>query len=120
MTDETFALPVGGDVEPGTYPGTLIAWEPFEADYEGETRELLRWGFALDDDQAIDGVSTRNTGPRSKLRAWCAGLGLDLATYQGRLTADQLIGRQALITVVLNDAGYAKVDAVVPMPKGKG
>jgi hypothetical protein len=119
MTQDTFTLAVGGDVEPGTYPATLIGWEPFTAEFEGEQRELLRWTFSTDDDLVIEGVSSRNTGPRSKLRQWCLGLGLDLRSGVKALTPDNLVGREGLITVVLNDDGYAKVDSIVPMPKGK-
>ena len=120
MTNETYSLPVGGDVEAGSYTATLIGWEPFEAEFEGEVRHLIRWTFATDDEQTIEGVSSTNTGPRSKLRAWCLGLGLDLRQGVKALTADTLVGREGLITVILNDDGYAKVDSIVPLPKVKG
>jgi hypothetical protein len=117
MSDE-FTLPVGGDVEAGTYLCTLTGWEPFDAEYEGEKRELIRWTFTTEDDQQIEGVSSRATGPRSKLRGWCMGLGLDVRSVKA-LGAGQLVGRSALVTVVLNADGYAKVDAVVPAPKAR-
>jgi hypothetical protein len=28
MTTDTYTLPVGGDIEPGSYTATLIGWEP--------------------------------------------------------------------------------------------
>lgn len=115
----TYTLAVGGDVEAGSYTATLIGWEPFTAEFDGEERQLIRWTFATDDDQTIEGVSSTNTGPRSKLRAWCLGLGLDLRTGVKSLDAETLVGREGLITVVLNDDGYAKVDSIVPLPKAK-
>ena len=119
MTNETYSLPVGGDVEAGSYTATLIGWQPFTAEFDGEERNLLRWTFSTDDGATIEGVSSQNTGPRSKLRAWCLGLGLDLRTGVKALNADTLIGREGLITVILNDDGYAKVDSIVPLPKAK-
>ena len=119
-----FELPIGGDIEAGTYLCVLTGWEPFEFPSDGtyspagEMVESIKWTFTTDDNNTIEGTSSRMTSPRSKLRAWCLGLGLDVRTVKV-LTPDKLIGREALVTVSINDDGFPKVESVVPAPKGK-
>lgn len=124
MTDNDFTLDVGGDVEAGTYLCTLVGWEPSSyvsnGTYSpaGEDVLTVKWTFATEDDQVIDGMTSRSTHPKSKLFAWCAGLGLDVRTVKG-IKADMMVGRSALVTISLNPEGFAVIDAVVPAPKSK-
>ncbi len=116
MADE-FSLDIGGDIEPGTYLCTLIGLEKFQiisnGEYEtpaGEAIDKLRWTFATDDGLA--------TGPRSKMRAWMTGIGVDISRPQ-KLRLDDLVGRSAMVTVALNENGYAGISSVVPAPKAR-
>ena len=130
MTSETFTLSVGGDIEPGTYPAMLIGWEPFilyqrpdgswsrEEIEGGDPVTFIEWKFNIADVGDVSGTTSTATSKRSKLRAWSAGLGLDIATVRS-VDAEALVGREGLITVVLKDDGYAKVDSIVPLPKAK-
>lgn len=111
-------------VEPGTYAAYLAELEDF--DYEdGEGHKTLRrWTFALEGETdsegnpaSIDGVSSLALGPKSKAFSWMSALlGRNLETGE-TITRSMLIGKQCLVTVVLNDEGYSKVSAVVPAPK---
>lgn len=121
-----------GDVAPGTYLATLIGWSPFylyeltdgswsRTDPEDGTEPTTRieWTFALEDGQTVNGTSsTAYRSPLAKMRAWCKGLGLDMAVPQ-KLNATTLCGRTAMITVEPDKAGYSKVVAVNPAPKSK-
>jgi hypothetical protein len=123
----------GGDVEPGTYLATLVAWEPFalyeladgswsrEDPLDGtEPQQRITWRFALEDGSEVEGVtSTSYRSPLAKLRQWCIGLGIDMAKPQ-KLTADTMLGREGMVTVELSAKGYSRVAQVNPLPKKLG
>jgi hypothetical protein len=131
MSDDTFAIDTTGDVAPGSYIATLVSWEPFalfegadgswsRTDPEDGTEPALRiaWTFALDDEpsQTVEGVTSRAwRTDAAKLRQWCKGLGFDIASG-GRISADVLVGRVALVTVEVGKSGYSRVVAVNPAP----
>jgi hypothetical protein len=123
MTEET--LTVGGDIEPGTYPCTLIELERFEivstGEYDtpaGEVIPKLRWLWSTDDGTTIEGSTSMATGPRSKMRAWMAAIGVDLSKPT-TVTLRDLLGSSALVSVKLNDNGYVAIDSIVALPKSK-
>jgi hypothetical protein len=124
FTDD-FELELGpsSDLDDGTYRATLTALEPFSADYEGETRDLLRWSFeTMVDGDAVEvsGASSRATGPNSQLFRWLSALVGSEATGQpkARFKRSELIGREAMIVVEHNARGWPKVANVVPAPRG--
>lgn len=126
MTDD-FTLDIGGDVQPGTYLCLLTGLERFQiisnGEYEtpaGEPIDKLRWTFTTNDEDGlvIEGSTSMATGPRSKMRAWMAGIGVDISK-PARLKLDDLVGREAMVTVTLNENGYAGISSVVPAPKTK-
>lgn len=111
MTDEII---IGGDAEdipPGTYPGTLTATTVKHSDkFDSDFRV---WTFALDSGSVIEGSSSMNTGSRSKGGRWIAAL-LGRVPEKGEKPA--LIGRRALISVILGDDGWPKVGEVIAEP----
>jgi len=122
MTDD-FTLDVGGDIQPGTYLCVLTGLERFEitsnGEFEtpaGEIIPKLRWLFATDDGLQIEGSTSMATGPRSKMRAWMTGIGVDISK-PAKLKLGDLVGREAMVTVALNESGYAAISSVVPAPK---
>jgi hypothetical protein len=135
MTDD-YEIPAGeAGLEPGTYLATLTALKPFTL-YEttqGWTRERpddgiveaynkIAWHFATDDGDTIESSTSTSRSERSTLYAWATGLGLPAATVLDRskpIPAALLIGREGMITVVLDKNGYSKVASVVPAPKAK-
>ena len=127
MTDDTI-LDIGGDVQPGTYLCTLIGLERVTFTEEqdrvdqfgnqhqaGEVVEKLRWTFATDDGAQLDGSTSLATGPRSKMRAWMAGIGVDISK-PAKLSLRDLVGRECMVNVALDDGGYAKIASVVAVP----
>lgn len=112
----TFAGPA---LDAGTYPDAeLRSVEPFVIEQEGETRDLLRWTFAVGDAK-VEGVTSRANGPKSKQYGYVAAL-LGRAPVPGeRVAIGDLIGRRVVVQVELNAAGYAKVAAVLPAPKAR-
>jgi hypothetical protein len=133
MTTETdlelnFGTPIP-KAEPNTYPAILVGIEPFRIN-EGtaDAKTLIRWEFSLDGIEdpetpgmnlILDGVTSLATGPRSKMRPWVTALlgrSLDEAVSLSALRG-QLVGKPCLAVVVINDAGYSKVDNVVAAPR---
>lgn len=110
--------------EPGSYPAMLVAIEPFVIN-EGtsEQKTLIRWEFSLDGLEdpeqpgqalVLDCVTSTATGERSKMRPLVVALigkapddKLSLSTLR-----EQAVGRECLVTVDINDAGYSKVMSV--------
>ena len=122
MTD---TLDIGGDIQPGTYLCTLVGLERFtivsNGEYDtpaGEEIHKLRWQFAADDDSMIEGSTSLATGPRSKMRAWMNGIGVDISK-PAKIKLHDLLGRSALVTVALNEQGYATISSVVAPPKSR-
>ena len=125
MTTDDTILDIGGDIQPGTYICTLIGLERFEivsnGEFDtpaGEVIDKLRWTFAAEDGTTIEGSTSLATGPRSKMRAWMAGIGVDISK-PAKLSLRDLLGRSALVNVALNDNGYATIASVVAPPKSK-
>lgn len=121
MDDET-TITVGGDVEVGTHHAVLTELERFDivatGEYDtpaGEVIPKLRWLWTTDDGTSIEGSTSLATGPRSKMRAWCSAIGVDLSKPATIKLAD-LIGREALVNVALNESGYATIASVVAVP----
>jgi len=122
MTVNNDVLDIGGDIEPGTYLCTLIGLERIEITSdgkyqpEGEIVPLLRWTWATEEGVSIEGTTSFATGPRSKMRAWMAGIGIDISRPM-HLKLPDLLGRMALVNVALNETGYASIASVVAPPK---
>jgi hypothetical protein len=115
-------IDIGGDIEPGTYLCTLIGLERIEITSdgkyqpEGEIVPLLRWTWATEDGTSVEGTTSFATGPRSKMRAWMAGIGIDISKPM-KLKLPALIGREAMVNVALNENGFATIASVVAPPK---
>jgi hypothetical protein len=138
MTTETeYEIPAGEvDIEPGTYLATLTALKPYTL-YEtskGWSREMpddaqlveaynkVEWIFHTDDEESIHGSTSTARSERSTLFAWATGLGMAASVVLDRskpIPASQLIGRSAMVTVVLDKNGYSKIASVVPAPRVK-
>lgn len=110
--------------EDGTFVATLsniegpITVTPKDG---GEPWTKFEWTWDIDDApqdaSLVWSTTSTNTGPKSK---W---FGIVTALRGGKppqvgeqIKADELLHRQALITVVRNQNGYTDVTAVTPMP----
>lgn len=123
---DDFTIEIGaGDVEDGTYQATLVAIEPLTVEYEdtesgkSEERELVRWVFALEDGRTVRGLTSRASGPKSKMYSWLGQLvGTDALVTGARFSRRDLVGREALVTVGRDRNRFATVTGIVAPPKG--
>ena len=89
----------------------------------GEARSLVAWTFAIENGDGtsteVEATSSTASGPRSKAFKWLVALmGSAAVQPNAYIGAEDLIGREANVTVELNDDGYPKVTAVTALPKG--
>jgi hypothetical protein len=124
--DDELVIEIGaGDVEDGTYTATLTAIEPLTVDTtnpdtgQAETRDLLRWVFAIEPEgREVRGLTSRATGPKSKLYKWIgAMLGADALGTGVKFRRRDLIGREIMLVVGRDKNGWGTVTDVVPLPK---
>ena len=124
MGDNTLVLQVGSkpSIDAGAYPAVLVGLDTFTVESDEGQRQLLRWTFAIDGEGegTVEGVSSMAMGPKSKAYGWLTTLiGPEAMAKAPALTPEDLIGRECLVQVVLNDAGYPKVGALMARPRGK-
>jgi len=116
------------DVEPGTYPVTVanvvaktITGTVNEYNPTGADQDVFEWTFNVDTDDEevieINGLTSRMTGPSSKLAKWIEAL-LGAAALQPGATFDlpDLLGKSALAKVGLNKKGYSRVEDLMAKP----
>ena len=114
----------GTDLQPGAYEVTLTALEgprtiiPQSGPNAGQEIEILDWTFHTEDGQPIEGTTSTASGPRSKLYAWLTALlgGVSPATGQ-QFEPGDLVGRMAIATIELNDAGWPRIAGMSAIPK---
>ena len=107
----------GSSIKAGTYDARLKAIEGFKATFEGEERDLIRWTFEVAVDEGVeelDGVTSMATGGKSKMRGWVTSLLGRQPEAGEKLGKLGLVGKVCMVVVALNDAGYPKIDAVLP------
>jgi hypothetical protein len=106
-----------------TLTGLNIIWMPskWPERPDGMAR-AIEWLFTLDDLDpngnvvTVKGTSSLATGKKSRAYPWLSALvGRDRADAAGKtmIRKEVLIGRECTITIVINDSGYPKVDAVL-------
>jgi hypothetical protein len=116
----------GIEVPPGVYPVTLVEISgprvivPQSGPNAGQEVEILDWQFAIDegdlDGTQIDATSSTSSGPRSKLYAWITALTGQQPAVGQQFTPEDLKGRRAYATIVMNDQGWPRVEALTAIP----
>jgi hypothetical protein len=112
------------DIAPGTYEATLTEISeprtifPQTGPNAGKEVTLRDWTFALEDGTEIRGSASTASGPKSKTFAWLTALlgGTPPVVGQSYPRA-QLIGREALITITIDDGGWPKITNLSARPK---
>jgi hypothetical protein len=112
------------DVEPGVYEVTLTDISeprtifPQTGVNAGKEVTLRDWTFSLEDGTEIRGSASTASGPKSKTFAWLTALlGGTPPTIGTSYPRDQLVGRVALATVIIDDGGWAKIQNLSALPK---
>lgn len=115
------------DIDPGVYEVTLTALEgprtiyPQTGPNAGKEVEVLDWTFHTDDDQEIGGTTSTASGPKSKLYAWLTALLGGTPPAVGTTFApEQLLGRQAVATISVSEAGWPKIENLSAVPTKRG
>ncbi len=128
MSDDMITITAGAqsDVEPGVYEVTLVEISeprtiyPQTGPNAGKEVTLRDWTFALDDGSAtVTGSASTASGPKSKTYAWITAL-LGHAPEIGKTyPRSQLVGRGALATITVDEAGWARIANLSGLPKAR-
>jgi hypothetical protein len=127
VTDDTITISAGApasDLTPGVYEVTLTDISeprtiyPQTGPNAGKEVQLRDWTFALEDGTEVTGSASTASGPKSKTYAWLTALlgGAPPAVGQS-YPKSQLLGREALATITIDEAGWAKIANLSARPK---
>lgn len=129
MTDDIITVTAGApqvDIDPGVYEVTLTeikeprAIFPQSGPNAGKEVSLRDWIFSLEDGTELRGSASTASGPKSKTYAWLTALlgGVPPAVGSS-YPRDQLIGRMALATIVIDEGGWPKIQNLSALPKAR-
>lgn len=114
------------DIEPGTYEVTLIdiseprIINPQTGPNAGKEVTLRDWTFSLEDGTEIRGSASTASGPKSKTFAWLTALLGGAPPEIGKsYPRSQLIGREALATIAIDEGGWPRITNLSARPKAK-
>jgi hypothetical protein len=111
VTDIVPVLPAG--VHPAAFAsiteetndsGTYFLWTFNAAD--PETGELVD----------MTGTTSPKITPRTKASKWLAGMGVEIEVG-GVVDFDALVGTPVQLVIIINEAGYSRIDNVLPPAK---
>jgi hypothetical protein len=106
------------DIEPGTYPATLVGVKQITIQVDGDDKTMFEWTFDLGEGLELSGLTSLFTGPKSKTwKFLVALLGAENVKVDQDFDPADLIGKSALVTVEPNRNGYPRVTEVVAPPR---
>jgi hypothetical protein len=120
-------MTVGGssDIDAGTYPGTLIAINEkriaskFSTSPDGMD-DAWEWVFSLEDGTEVNGLTSTFLTPKSRAFGYLVALvGKEKVTSGAGFELSDLIGKTALVSVEINDAGWPRIVSVMPPIGGR-
>ena len=129
MTDDIITISAGApasDLTPGVYEVTLTDISeprtiyPQTGPNAGKEVQLRDWTFALEDGTEVTGSASTASGPKSKTYAWLTALlgGTPPAVGQS-YPKSQLLGREALATIAIDEGGWAKIANLSARPRAR-
>jgi len=101
----------------GIYPATFEGIE--SANNDQGTYWL--WRFIArngDEDVEITATSSPRVTPRTKASKWLAGMG-EVIEVGKDIDFGGLVGMPVQLVIIINEAGYSRIDSVLPYPNGK-
>ena len=114
------------DIAPGVYEVTLTEISetrtifPQTGPNAGKEVTLRDWTFALEDGTEIRGSASTASGPKSKTFAWLTALLGGTPPQVGQsYPRSQLVGREALATITIDEGGWAKIANLSARPKAR-
>jgi hypothetical protein len=114
-------------LEAGTYPATLVGIAPktlvTKFSKNGEEQDFLEWTWLVegsDKDIEINSLTTLMTGPKSRIFEYLLALvGPEKARVGAGFDENDLVGKKVLVTTIVDDNGFAKIERIVAAPKGR-
>ena len=128
MTDDITITPGSPqlDIAPGVYEVTLTEISetrtifPQTGPNAGKEVTLRDWTFALEDGTEIRGSASTASGPKSKTFAWLTALLGGTPPQVGQsYPRSQLVGREALATISVDDGGWPKITQLSARPRAR-
>ncbi len=129
MTDDTITISAGApasDLTPGVYEVALVDISeprtiyPQSGPNAGKEVQLRDWTFALEDGTEVTGSASVASGPKSKTYAWLTALlGGTPPTVGTSYPKSQLVGREALATIAIDEGGWAKIANLSARPRAR-
>jgi hypothetical protein len=129
MTEDFITISAGAqqaNIEPGTYVVTLIEIsEPREILPQtgvnaGKLVTLRDWTFALEDGTEVRGSASTASGPKSKSFAWITALLGGTPPSIGQVVQfSQLVGREVLATITVDEGGWSKIANLSAKPRAR-
>jgi hypothetical protein len=114
-------------LDPGTYPATLVGIAPkrlvTKFSKNGEEQDFLEWSWLVEGpekDIEINSLTTLMTGPKSRIFEYLLALvGPEKAAVGAGFEEDDLVGKKVLVTTIVDDGGFAKIERIVAAPRGR-
>jgi hypothetical protein len=129
MTDDIITISAGApasDITPGVYEVTLTDISEPRTIYPqtganaGKEVQLRDWTFALEDGREVTDSASTSSGPKSKTYAWLTALlGGTPPTVGQSYPKSQLVGREALATIAIDEGGWAKIANLSARPRAR-
>lgn len=107
----------------GTYPASVvgITEKSLATKYSkpGQEDDFLEWTWLVHlpggHTEEIRSLTTTATGPKSRVFEYLMAL-LGKVDIGDGFEESDLVGKQAMLSIIINDDGFSKVDRVVAMP----
>jgi hypothetical protein len=99
----------------GIYPATFEGIE----DAENDSGRYWLWRFIArngDEDVEVTATSSPRITPRTKASKWLAGMGVAIEVGSD-IDFTSLTGMPIQLVIIINDAGYSRIESVLPFPK---
>lgn len=101
----------------GIYPAT------FEGIEQGHNDNGTYWLWRFkarngNEDVEITATSSPRITPRTKAAKWLLGMGTAVEVGKD-IDFGSLVGTPVQLVIIINDAGYSRIDSVLPYPQGK-
>lgn len=129
MSEDIITISAGAaqsNVAAGTYEATLVDISeprtifPKTGPNAGSEVQLRDWTFALEDGMEVTGSASVASGPKSKTYAWLTALlGGTPPTVGQAYPKSQLLGREALVTITIDEGGWPKIANISARPKAR-
>jgi hypothetical protein len=76
------------------------------------------WRFAArngDEDVEVTATTSPRITPRTKASKWLTGMGVNIEVGTD-IDFDSLLGMPVQLVIIINDAGYSRIESVLPFP----